>query len=101
LSATGRATDIPSLADLRKSDPGLIGVSNGPMFVVTPHDATNFTDPARYLMVTAAGNVAVVNLDDSVITIQSLQPGNYIMGAVKRVNATNTTVAAGNIIGYP
>lgn len=92
---------MPSIERLRQSDPALIGISNGPCFVVVPHDATNFTDPVRYLLITSSGNVALVNLDDSVTLFQNMAAGTYIMCAAKRINATNTTVAAGNIIGFP
>lgn len=92
---------MPLLADLRKSDPGLIGVSVGPAFVVSPHASNDFTTPARYLLVTSGGNLEIVNLDGSVCLIQNVAAGTYIMCACKRVNAVNTTVAAGNIIGFP
>ncbi len=92
---------MATLARLQSMEPNLIGVSNGPAFVVVPHASINHTIPARYLLVTGAGNVEIVNLDDSVCLIQNVQPGTYIMCANKRVNAANTTVAAGNIIGFP
>ena len=65
------------------------------VFAVTPHASTNFPQEVRQLYVGVAGNVAVVNLDDTVVTFQNVNAGTslgpfYIMG----VNATGTTASA-------
>ena len=62
------------------------------IFAVTPHASTNFTQEVRQLYVGTAGNVAVVNLDNSVVTFNNLNAGTTIGPFyIKRVNAVGTT----------
>lgn len=77
-------------------EPGLVGTSTK-SFAITPHDSTNFTLDCRYIFCGAAGNVALVNIDDAVVTYAVLA-GAYILCAAKRVNATGTT--ATGLVGH-
>ena len=65
------------------------------VFAVTPHASTNFPQEVRQLYVGVAGNVAVVNLDDTVVTFQNVNAGTSLGPFyIKRVNATGTTASA-------
>ena len=61
-------------------------------FNITPHDSNDFTTSIRELIVGAAGNVALVKTDNTVV-ILPLGVGRYALVA-RRVNATNTTAAS-------
>lgn len=66
--------------------------------VVTPSDVTRLESPARGLYVTATGNVSVQMAgDDSTVILPVITAGTLLPFQVTRVNATGTTVAAGNI----
>lgn len=71
-------------------EPGLIGLSTR-AFTVVPHDATDHPTDCRYIYVGGAGDVALVNLDDSVVVYKAVPVGSMILTASKRVNATATT----------
>lgn len=61
---------------------------------VTPSDSTNLSSVARAIYIGAAGNVAAVMPDDSVVTFVGLQAGAILPVRIKRVNATNTTATS-------
>lgn len=69
------------------------------VFAVTPHASTNFAQEVRQLYVGTAGNVAVVNVDNTVVTFSNVNAG-AIIGPfyIKRVNAIGTT--ASNIVAF-
>lgn len=69
------------------------------VFAVTPHASTNFTREVRQLYVGTAGNVAVVNSDDSTVTFSNVNAGSHLGPFyIKRVDAAGTT--ASNIVAY-
>ena len=76
--------------------PSTQGINPSPLvFAVTPHASTNFPQEVRQLYVGVAGNVQVVNLDDTVVTFQSVNAGTSLGPFyIKRVNATGTTASA-------
>ena len=62
------------------------------VFAVTPHASTNFPQEVRQLYVGVAGNVAVVNIDDTVVTFQNVNAGTSLGPFyIKRVSAIGTT----------
>ncbi|MGD0899776.1 MAG: hypothetical protein ABR915_18240 [Thermoguttaceae bacterium] len=65
---------------------------------ITPSDATPLAEPIRGFMVAAAGNVAIVMLDDSRGTYPGCSPGAMYPGAIKQVMSTGTT--ATGIVGF-
>lgn len=71
-----------------------VGVSS---FAITPHASANFDRTVRSIYVGTTGNVAVVNLDDTVCIWPNVPAGGYILCECKRVNAIGTT--ASNLIG--
>lgn len=75
-------------------------ISPSPLVInVTPHASTNFTQEVRQIYVGTAGNLAVVNLDDSVVVFQNLNAGTTIGPFyIKRVNAVGTTCTG--IVGF-
>lgn len=58
---------------------------------VTPSDSVNLAVAARALYVGGAGNVVVVQTDDTTVTFFATPAGLVLPVACKRVNATNTT----------
>lgn len=77
-------------------------VKNVPMFptkhlVVTPSDTVGFAYPTS-ILVMAAGNVAVADEDGTVVTYLSVPAWTVLPVTVSKVMATNTTVAAGNLV---
>lgn len=69
------------------------------LFAVTPHASTNFAKEVRQLYVGTAGNVTVVNSDDSVVTFSNVNAGSTLGPFyIKRVNAIGTT--ASNIVAF-
>ena len=70
--------------------PGLTGPIIGG-FDVTPDDATDLALMPRGIMVTNAGDVAVVLPDDTTLTLPGLAVGNIYPVRVKRILATGTT----------
>jgi hypothetical protein len=69
------------------------------VFAVTPHASNNFSQEVRQLYVGTAGNVAVVNIDDSVVTFSNVNAGSTLGPFyIKRVNAVGTT--ASNIVAF-
>ena len=76
------------------------GVGGSRFFAITPNDSTDLAVPTRGIMVTGAGAVAVVGVEDPVgspVTLPGLNPGTVYPFCVRRVMSTNT-VATG-IIG--
>jgi hypothetical protein len=67
-------------------------------FVCAYSDATDFAISTRALYFGAAGKVAVVTVKGQVVTIPVVA-GGYLPIRVKRINSTNTTVAASSVIG--
>lgn len=62
------------------------------VFTVTPSDSVNFTQEVRQLYCGTSGNVAIVNLDDSVATFVGVNAGTTIGPFyIKRINSTGTT----------
>jgi hypothetical protein len=82
---------------LGNMDPGLVGLSTF-CFAVVPHNSNDHPAECRYLYVGTGGNVALVNLDGSVVVHTAVPAGSYILCSNRRVNATGTT--ASNIVGY-
>ena len=66
-------------------------------FTVTFSDSVN--TPFRSLWCNAAGNVAVVDLDD-VVFVYTVPAGTELRVQGKRVNTTLTTVAASSVAGW-
>ncbi len=58
---------------------------------VTPADGSDLTDVTRALWIGGAGNVAVVTLDGSTVTIKGVQAGTLLPIRVSRVKSTGTT----------
>ena len=75
-------------------------INPSPLIInVTPHASTNFTQEVRQIYVGTAGNLAVVNLDNSVVVFQNLNAGTTIGPFyIKRVNASGTTCTG--IVGF-
>lgn len=78
-------------------------VKNVPMFptkhrVITPSDTAVFDYPTA-IFVMATGNVAVADEDGTVITYTAVPAYTVLPVSASKVMNTNTTVAAGNIIG--
>jgi hypothetical protein len=82
---------------LGNMEPGLMGLSTR-SFPVAPSDSVNHASDCRYIYVGGTGNVALVNLDDSVVTYVAVPAGAMIMCTSKRINATGTT--ATNMVGH-
>jgi len=71
---------------LRSTEPG------NDLATVTPSDSTNLAQPARGLIITVAGTIALVTPQDTVVTL----PAAMAVGVIhsirfKRINATGTT----------
>lgn len=60
-------------------------------FDVTPNDGADLATVTRAIMVTTAGDVAVVLKDGSALTLPGLVPGHFHAFRVVRVLATGTT----------
>lgn len=60
-------------------------------FAVVPHASTNHPSTARGIYVGGAGNIAVVNTDDTVVTFTAVPVGTVLYVEHKRVNASGTT----------
>ena len=85
-------TALTTALDVNNAAPG-VGC-----FAITPSDVTNFSSGViRAVYVGGTGNVAIVNIDDTVVTWIGCPVGLYIMTCCKRVNSTDTT--ATNLIG--
>lgn len=61
---------------------------------VTPSDSVNLAPSSRALYVGGAGNVALVQPDDTVVTFVGVTAGFILPVACKRVNSTNTTATS-------
>jgi hypothetical protein len=66
--------------------------------VVSPNDGADLATDARSLLITSSGNIRLVTTGGDEVTIQNLVPPLILPIRVRKVFATNTTVAAGNII---
>ena len=75
-------------------------LSPAPLIInITPSATVNLVQEVRQIYVGAAGNLAVVNLDDSVVVFQNLNAGTTIGPFyIKRVNVSGTTCTG--IIGF-
>ena len=58
--------------------------------LITPSDSVNLPDHI-VVVTTSAGNVAVVDNNDVVVTFTGLSAGQALPVQAKRINATNTT----------
>ena len=58
---------------------------------VTPSDSTDFTDLPIAIYVGGAGNVVVVNHDNSTATFVAVPAGTVLPVRPRRINATLTT----------
>lgn len=69
------------------------------VFNVTPSDTINFVKEVRQLYIGTAGDVSVVNQDDTVCTFVGVLSGS-LLGPffLKRINASLTTAA--NIVAF-
>lgn len=66
---------------------------------VTPHDATMLADFPKALYVGTAGDVVVLPLySDTAVTFKGVPAGTLLPIRCRRVNATGTAQAAGDII---
>lgn len=70
--------------------PGLTGPIRGG-FDITPDNGNDLSIVTRAIMVTAAGDVAVVFRDGTSITLPALQPGVQYAVRLSRVLVTGTT----------
>jgi hypothetical protein len=80
-------------------------------WTIVPSDTVNFeSDVANnpqgykfgslYFGGSAAATIVGVTVNGTVLTFKNIQPGTFIPGAFKRINATGTTpFTAGDIIG--
>lgn len=69
------------------------------VFPVTPSDSVNFTAEVRQLYIGTAGDVTVVNQDNSVCTFKNVLAGSTLGPFfIKRVNSSLTT--ASNIVAF-
>lgn len=82
---------LRSALDINNAAPGIS------CFAVTPSNSVDFSYFARAFYIGATGDVAIVNLDDSVVVWGACPAGLIIPCGGKRVNATNTT--ASSIVG--
>lgn len=62
---------------------------------ITPSDTISIDWPVRGIIISGAGNVAVVNEDNSVVVLSTDDLVNGVVHPIapKRINATGTTVA--------
>ena len=69
------------------------------VFPCTPSDTVNFTAEVRQLYIGTAGDVSVVNQDNSVCTFKNVLAGSMLGPFfLKRVNSSLTT--ASNIVAF-
>lgn len=69
------------------------------VFPCVPSDTVNFTAEVRQLYIGTAGDVSVVNQDNSVCTFKNVLAGSMLGPFfIKRVNASLTT--ASNIVAF-
>jgi hypothetical protein len=61
---------------------------------VTPSDTANLTKEARALWIGGGGNVKVITVDGSTITMVGVAAGSIIPVRVKRVFSTDTTATS-------
>lgn len=66
-------------------------------FAITKSNTVDFDDPTQAIYVGTTGDVAVVGIDDSVVTYVGVPAGAILPVQAKRVNSTNTT--ASNLVG--
>lgn len=64
---------------------------------VTPSDTVNLTNATRGLWVGTGGNVAVLPVNGTAVTITNVASGTLLPIRILRVNSTNTT--ASNMVG--
>ena len=55
---------------------------------LTPHDSTDFSDAIRAIYVGGAGDIVIVNEDDTTATLVGVLAGTLLPVAPKRINAT-------------
>lgn len=58
---------------------------------VTPHASNDFTHVSRAIYVGGAGDIAVVLVDNTVLTFKAVPVGTVLNVQARRVNAVNTT----------
>ncbi len=70
-------------------------------FTVVPSDSVSFSEPCRSFAVLAAGAVSFVGLDGvtDVYTFAGTTFPIFVPVGATRINATGTTVGAGNVKG--
>jgi hypothetical protein len=78
-------------------DPGLSGTSSKSFAIDPQDDVTDFPTPARYVYIGTGGNVAFVNMDNTVV-VRKMLTGSTIDCVCRRINQTGTT--ASDMIGY-
>lgn len=83
---------MPIIDQFQDHQNGLTGPICGG-FDVTPDDANDLAQMTRSVMVSSAGDVAVVLKDGDPITLPGLAPGVINLVRVARVLATGTTAA--------
>lgn len=62
-------------------------------FDIVPDDSQDLSNLTRGLMVTTAGDVAVVFAGGSTVTLPGLIPGQQYIGRIRRVLSTGTTAS--------
>lgn len=80
-----------------KSNLGVLNSARG-VFAIAPSDTVNHPFTARGIYVGGAGNIAIVNDDNTVVTLTAVPVGTQLLVEHKRVNATGTTASL--LVGY-
>lgn len=75
---------------------GVPGVPSG-FYVPTPSDTLPLPAKAIALFVGVAGNVAIVGMDGTAVTV-AVPAGAYLLGPINQVKATGTT--ASGLLAY-
>ena len=60
-------------------------------FAIVPHASNNHPNTCRHIYVGGAGNIVLVNDDDTTVTLTAVPVGTVLNVESKRVNAVNTT----------
>ncbi len=60
-------------------------------FTIVPHAANNHPSPCRNIYVGGAGNITLVNADDTTVVFTAVPVGSVLKVDNKRVNAIGTT----------
>lgn len=72
-------------------------VSSELYFNPTYSDSVDLAKPSREIRVAQAGDLAVQRLDGTSVTIPAMQAGERLTIKAKKILATGTTIAAGQV----